>query len=449
MARKQRQKRSLRVLYHDCAGIDIGASVHWVAIDPALDAQPTRPFGVDTGSLEEMADWLIERGVRQVALESTGVYWVPVFELLERRGLSVHLVDARATKQVSGRKSDVRDCEWIQQLMSCGLLRAAFRPADAICELRALVRLRSQLVRDGARAVQHMQKALVQMNIQLTEVLSDIAGKTGLAILRAIVAGERDGSQLATLRDRRVRADEARLARSLTGNWRTEHVFALTLALQRYDFLQAQIADCEVAIDKALIPLPRVAVVAIPPCKRLRSQHRRDAAHNEQLRQAMHGLLGVDLTQIPTIALDTALIVCSEIGPDLSRFPDSPHFCAWLQLAPVVRISGGKRLGGRPIRRFNRVGQALLQAAANARHSDSFIGASHRARLARMDKPTAIKATAHQLARLIYASLTQGQEYVERGIAGYEAEHKARQLAALKRKAHQLGLEIGPIKTAA
>lgn len=449
MASKQQQKRALRVIFHDCAGIDIGSSVHWVAIEPALDIRPTRPFDADTVSLEAMADWLIERGVRRVALESTGVYWIPVYELLERRGLQVQLVDSRATKQVSGRKSDVRDCEWIQQLMSCGLLRAAFRPADSICELRALVRLRAQLVRDCARAVLHMQKALVQMNIQLAEVLSDITGKTGLAILRAIVAGERDGARLAMLRDRRVRADEARLARSLTGNWRTEHLFALSLALDRYDFLRAQISACESMIDAAVVPLARVSVVPMAASKPLRSQHGRCREQNEQLRVAMHRVLGVDLTQIPTIGLETALVVCSEIGPDLSSFPDSPHFCAWLQLAPTLRVSGGKRLGGRPVSRFNRTGQALLQAAANARNSDSFIGAAHRARLARMDKPTAIKATAHQLARLIYAALTKGQDYAERGIAGYESEHKARQIASLRRKARQMGLAIAPIETAA
>lgn len=448
MARKYKQ--GLRVVYPDCAGIDIGGHSHWVAIDPQRDPQPVREFTALTDSLEAMADWLIQCGIQQVALEATGVYWIPVYELLERRGLKVHLVDTRATRQVSGRKSDVLDCQWIWQLMSCGLLRSAFRPADEVCVLRALVRLRAQLVKDAAREVLHLQKALTQMNIQLTSTLSDLSGKTGLAILRAIDAGERDGAKLAALRDRRVRADEVALARSLRGNWRSEHLFALHVALMHYDFLQTQIAACEAQIDAAALPLCRVATVPSRAQKPLRGGHR-SAAQNEQLRLVLQRILGVDLTQIPTIALDTALVVCSELGPDLAKFPDSAHFCAWLQVAPSTRISGGKPISGPPPKRFNRVGHALRQAAVNARNSDSFIGAAHRARLARMDKQTAIKATAHHLARLIFALITRGENYIEHGVAGYEATHRTRKIAALRRRAKQLGFQLQetPQKTAA
>jgi transposase len=448
MARKQTQRRGLQVIYPDCAGIDIGANAHWVAIDPSLDERPTREFGSETEYLEQMADWLIQSGVRQVAMEATGVYWIAVYELLERRGLHVMLVDTRSTRQVSGRKSDVLDCEWIQQLMSCGLLRAAFRPGDDVCTLRALVRVRAQLVRDSSRAVLHMQKALTQMNVHLGKVLSDIVGKTGLAILRAIVAGERDGARLAALRDRRVRADEAQIARALHGNWRHEHLFALSLALRHYDFLATQIVACEGEILAALVPLARIREPAIPSSKPLRSKHR-STSQNEVLRVALHRALGVDLTQIPTIAVETALVICSEIGHDLHRFPDSAHFCSWLQLAPPTRISGGKPLPGLPPKRFNRAGQALRLAAANARNSDSFIGAAHRARLARMDKPSAIKATAHHLARLVYAVLTKGETYIERGIAGYNQLHRARQVTALRRRARQLGFAVTPVESAA
>jgi len=448
MARKQRRTRGLRVIYRNCAGIDIGGTSHWVAIDSSLDECPTREFGSETEYLDQMADWLIQKGVEQVAMEATGVYWIPVFELLERRGLRVMLVDTRATRQVSGRKSDVLDCEWIQQLMSCGLLRGAFRPQDDTCVLRALVRLRARLVRDSSRAVLHMQKALTQMNVQLSNTLSDIVGKTGLAILRAIVAGERDGAKLAALRDRRVKADEAQLARALRGNWRREHLYELSTALAQYDFLSMQISDCESEILAAIAPLARFEPPPSACSKPLRGKHR-STAQSDTLRLALQRVLGIDLTRLPTIAVETALVICSEIGRDLSRFPDSAHFCSWLQLAPPTRISGGKPLPGKPPKRFNRAGQALRMAAANARNSDSFIGAAHRARLARMDKPTAIKATAHHLARLIYAMMTKGEDYVEHGIAGYNELHQARQLTALRRRAKQLGFSVVPVESVA
>lgn len=441
MANKRKQKQGLRVINPHCAGIDIGGSSHWVAIDPERDDRPVRQFEAHTSALEAMADWLVQRGVLQVAMEATGVYWIPVYELLEGRGLEVSLVDTRATRQVSGRKSDVLDCQWIWQLMSCGLLRGAFRPPDDVCVLRAYVRQRARLVADAARAVQHMQKALVQMNVNLGTVVSDFTGKTGMMIVRAIVAGERNGAKLATLRDRRLKADEAALARALRGNWRDEHLYALQLALSHYDFLCAQVTDCEARIIEAARPLCKTSTVPAQPAKLLRGSHR-TAAQNEALRVSLQRVMGVDLTAIPTIALETALVVCSELGPDLSKFPDCQHFCSWLQLAPGTRISGGKPLGGKMPKRTNRVGQALRQAAANARNSDSFIGAAHRARLARMDKPSAIKATAHQLARLIYALVTRGEDYVEHGVARFEATHRDRQVAALRRKAKRLGFQL-------
>jgi len=441
MASKRKQKQGLRVINPDCAGIDIGGSSHWVAIDPERDDKPVREFEAHTDGLEAMADWLIQRGILQVAMEATGVYWIPVYELLERRGLVVSLVDTRATRQVSGRKSDVLDCQWIWQLMSCGLLRGAFRPPDDVCVLRVYVRQRARLVADAARAVQHMQKALVQMNVHLGTVVSDLTGKTGMAIVRAIVSGERDGAKLATLRDRRLKADEAALARSLRGNWRDEHLYALELALSHYDFLSGQISDCEARILGVAAPLCKTCTVPSRPSKPLRGG-RRTAAQSEALRVCLQRILGVDLTAIPTIALETALVVCSELGPDLSKFPDCQHFCSWLQLAPGTRISGGKPLGGKVPKRTNRVGQALRQAAANARNSDSFIGAAHRARLARMDKPSAIKATAHHLARLIYALMTRGEDYIEHGVAQFEATHRDRQVVALHRKAKRLGFQL-------
>ena len=441
MTRKSNKQR-LEIIHPRCAGIDIGSREHWVAVDPSQDDEPVRCFSAFSDDLYALADWLESMNVEVVAMEATGVYWIPLYEVLDARGLQVHIVNARATRQVSGRKSDVLDCQWIWQLMSHGLLCGAFRPADQVCVLRSLVRQRATKVQEQARCVLHMQKALTQMNVQLDNVVSSLTGKTGMAILRSIVAGERDPRQLAKLRDGRLRADEATLARSLYGNWRTEHLFALTQALAHYDFEIAQIQECDQAISQALIDLPTRSQEEAPrPVKPLRSPQR---THAEQtaLHQALYAVLGVDLTAVPTLGIETVLVIASEIGPDLSRFPSSGHFCSWLSLAPPTRISGGKPLPGKTPKVLNRAGQALRQAAANARNSDSFIGAAHRARLARMDTAKAIKATAHQLARLIYAMLTKGQPYVEQGIKVFETRSRKRQLRALQRKAARFGLTL-------
>lgn len=441
MVRKTKKQR-LKIVHPRCAGIDIGSREHWVAVDPERCDQPVRCFTTFTDDLHRLADWLKSLDVEVVAMEATGVYWIPLYEVLDARGLDVQLVNSRATRQVSGRKSDVLDCQWIWQLMSHGLLRGAFRPADAVCSLRSFVRQRAGKVQEQSRCIAHMQKALTQMNMQLDNVVSDLMGKTGTAILRAIVVGERDPQQLAKLRDRRLRADEATVARSLHGNWREEHLFALTQALAHYDFLNEQIGACDQRISQALATLPKLSEEEAPkPVKPLRNPHR-TTAQQKDLHQALHAIMGVDLCAIPTLGIDTVLVLAGEIGPDLSRFPTEGHFCSWLAVAPPTHISGGKPLPGRKPKIFNRAGQALRQAAANARRSESYIGACHRARLVRMDSAKAIKATAHQLARLIYAMLTKGQSYVEKGIEAYESLSKDRQLRALQRKASKFGLTL-------
>lgn len=440
MARKSKKQR-LQIIHPNCAGIDIGSREHWVAVDPDIVEESVRCFTSFTDSLNEMADWLKSLGIEIVAMEATGVYWIALYEVLDQRGFTVQLVNSRATRQVTGRKSDVLDCQWIRQLMCYGLLKGAFRPADSICQLRAIVRQSATKVQEQSRCIQHMQKALTQMNIQLDNVVSDLMGKTGRAILRAIVNGERDPDQLATLRDRRLRADQATVARSLMGNWREEHLFTLTQALEHYDFIGQQLKQCDHRIKKYLTDLPALADNPPEPTKVLRNPHR-TAAEQKELHQTLCGVMGVDLTAIPTIGLETVLVLMSEVGYDLSRFPSEAQFCAWLNVAPPTRISGGKRIPGRAPKILNRAGQALRQAASNARNSKSFIGATHRARLARMDKACAVKATAHQLARLIYAMLTKGQPYVEKGIEAFEAKTQERQLKALQRKAQKFGFEL-------
>jgi len=442
MARKNQKKR-FEIVHHHCAGIDVGSREHWVAVDPSSCADSVRSFTTFTDDLIALADWLESLKISVVAMEATGVYWIPAFEILDARGFDVYLVNSRATRQVSGRKSDVLDCQWIWQLMTHGLLSGAFRPSDEICAMRSLVRQRANKVRDQAKSINRMQKALSQMNIQLANVISDITGVTGMKIIRAILAGERNPNVLATHRDGRIKVDQSTIARSLHGNWRVEHLHALRQEVECQDFLDQQIEACDIAIGQLLARLPTLSEDVKAPAKVLRSPHR-SSADQLMLHKALNQIMGVDLTAIPTIGVDTALVLASEIGPDLNRFPTSQHFCSWLGLAPPTRISGGKQLASKPSKVLNRSAQALKQAASNARNDKSFIGASHRSRLARMDASCAIKATAHQLARLIYAMLTKGQPYVEQGIEAYEAKSHDRQLRALERKARKLGYQLAP-----
>jgi transposase len=301
----KRKSQRLEVVHTHCAGIDVGKSRHYVAVDPESCEEPVRSFSSFTDDLEAMAAWLKDCGIDTVAMESTGVYWIPLFEVLDRAGLEVHLVNPRTTKQISGRKSDVLDCQWLRQLMSYGLLRGAFRPSDEVCVLRSYVRQRARLTQDRSRCVQHMQKALTEMNVQLDAVLSDIMGKTGEAILRAIVAGERDGHRLAEYRDRRVKADSETLARSLRGNWREEHLFALEQALARYDLLQLQIQGCESRLAERL---KETAQDDEAPSARVSTAR----THRERrLQKTLKATLGVDLTAIPTIGVETALVIAS------------------------------------------------------------------------------------------------------------------------------------------
>lgn len=420
--------------------IDIGSASHFVAVAPDRDDEPVREFASFTGDLIRLADWLADCGVDTVAMESTGVYWIPLFELLSSRGFTVLLVNARHVKNVSGRKSDVLDCQWLQQLMSYGLLRGAFPPDDQVCVLRALTRQRSTLLRTQGRYVQHMQKALIQMNIQLANVISDLAGTTGQAILRAILAGERDPYRLAALKNSRIRATDDQIARSLLGNWRSEHLFALQQALDAFDFCGLQLRQCDDEIERQLDCLH---ITRAEPDR----AHKRGRARNAprfDLHTRLFQMGGVDLTRIDGIDVTTALVVLAEIGTDMSRFPSDKHFASWLGLCPGTRITGGKVISARTRRCANRAAQALRMAAAALRTSQSALGAYYRRLCSRMDKAKAITAAAHKLARLIYTLLTRGQEYTDQGQAWYEERYRQRVLHHLNRRAHQLGMTLVP-----
>jgi transposase len=437
---KTKEAAKLEVVHPDAAGVDVGGSSHHVAIRGDAPGQTVREFGCYTKDLHEMADWLLSSGVKIVALESTGVYWIPVYEVLERRGLQVLLVHARHVKGVSGRKSDVLDCQWLQRLLSYGLLRGAFRPQDQMCELRELNRLRSRLLRDQSRSVQHMQKALTVMNVQLTNAISDVAGVTGQKIVRAIVAGERDPQELASYRDARIKASEEEIAASLQGNWRAEHLLALKVALATFDFCGQQIEQCEVEIERAMQVLQRFTQEPEKGKKRSKAKN----APKFDVRERLFKMCGVDLTRINGIDVSTAMTIVSEVGTDMSRFPSDKHFASWLGLCPGTNISGGKRLGAASKRSANRATQALKQAAAALRTSQSALGAYFRTLCGRMDKAKAVTAAAHKLARLIYAMLTKGQEYVDQGQLYYEERYRERAVRQLQRRANKLGMLVVP-----
>jgi transposase len=426
-------------VFPNAAGIDIGGSSHWVAVPAAAAEDPVREFGTMTDDLHAMADWLLACGVDTVALESTGVYWIPVYEVLERRGLTVWLVDTRQMKYVPGRKSDVMDCQWLQKLMSLGLLRAAWRPADAVCVVRAVARQREVLLAEQGGWVQRMQKALVQMNLQLTEVLTDVMGMTGQAIVRAIVAGERDPKALAQHRHGRVKASAAEIERALTGNWREEHLFVLAQALAMFDSLAQRILECDSKIEALLVPLGRHEAELAGPGKRLGKN-----APQFDARAALARWAGVDLTRINGLSVTTVMTILSEIGPDLSRFASIKHFCSWLGLCPGTKISGGKVLSARTRRSANRVRQALKLAAMSLSRNDSALGAFYRRLCARMDKPRANTAVAHKLARMVYFMLTRGEAFVDQGQRHYEEQQRQRSIAALRRRASALGFQITP-----
>ena len=431
-------------VYPNCAAIDVGASRHWVAVAEERDPRPVRSFGPMTADVHALADWLLACGIDTVVLESTGVYWIPLFEILEARGLQVFLVDARQIKYVPGRKSDVQDCQWLRRVMAWGLLRAAFRPPDEICVIRAIVRQQQTLIAEQSHWVQRMQKVLVEMNIQLTEVLSDVMGATGQDILRAIVAGERDAQVLAKYRRGGVRASPEQIAAALTGNWRDEHLFVLRQALATYDHLAGQCSECDAKLQQLL---PQRAAHRVDLGSPPRSGSKARAEFN--LRQMLADWAGVDLTRIPGLGATAVLTLLSEIGPDLSRFASVKHFCSWLTLSPGTKVSGGKLLSSRTRRSANRVRQVLKMAAQSLTRSQSALGAFYRRLCTRMDAPRANTAAAHKLARMVYFMLTRGEAFVEQGQHQYEEKQRQRTIAALKRRATSLGLSLQPMASPA
>jgi transposase len=401
-----------------------------------------REFGAFTPDLAALADWLTACGIRTVAMESTGVYWIPLFEVLEERGFDVKLVDARQLKRVPGRKTDVVDCQWLQQLHSYGLLAPAFRPDDQVCVLRSYFRQRAVLVRYAGQHVQHMQKALIQMNVQLQHVLADITGATGMRIIRAILAGERDPQHLAALRDPQCKQPVEVIAKALQGTWRKEHLVALQQAVELVDTYQAQIAACDAQIAAQLASFDDRSDGEPPPKGRRPRKDRHDLGFDAT--GAAFRLVGVDLTAVPGLDAHTVLKVLSETGRDLTRWRTPKQFASWLGVAPNNRVSGGKLLSQHTTPSANRAAAALRVAAQSLHHSHTALGAFLRHIASRHGMPQAITATAHKLALILYRLVHDRCPYVEAGEDAFERRYRERVLQQLTRRAHRLGFTLIP-----
>jgi transposase len=444
MAKKKDKSNTLRVLYPDAAGIDIGANEHWVAVPEERDERPVRPFGSFTSELHRLAQWLKECGVRTVAMESTGVYWVPIYEVLEEAGFEVLLVNAAHARNVPGRKSDVLDCQWLQQLHTFGLLRASFRPEARITELRTYTRHRQTLIEESARQIQRMQKALDQMNVQLHHVIADITGKTGMAIVRQIIAGNHDPAVLAQYRDPRCRSSEKAIREALTGHYKPEHLFTLQQVVSLYDFYCQRIAACDERIESVL----RELAAQFPATDAPQKPRKFPAVGNQiaiDVRNPLQRILGgVDVQSIVGIGPLTALNLLSETGYDMTRWPTEKHFTSWLNFAPGTHISGGRRLSSRRRPTRNRAGLILRQAASALARTQTALGAFYRRIASRRSKAVAIVATARKIACAYYRLLRYGGEYVDRGAAAAEHDYQQNRIKSLKRHAKTLGFELIP-----
>jgi transposase len=431
----------------DAAGLDIGASEIWACVPAERTTPAVRCFATFTPDLEALADWLKACGVRTVAMESTGVYWVPVFEILEARGFEVYLVNARHIKNVPGRKSDVQDCQWIQRLHSYGFLRASFRPEAEMAVLRTYLRQRGMLIEHRAAHIQHMQKALQLMNLQLPRVLSDITGSTGMQIIRAIVRGEHDPHVLATYRHGRCQHSEAEIAKALTGNYRAEHVFALKQALALYDAYTEQLQACDAEIERQYAAIrprfdPEAPDQPLGPDPKPET-HSKNAPQGD-IRRQLFRLIGVDLTAVAGVDVATAQILVSEIGTDMSKWRTEKHFCSWLGLAPHNDITGGRVVRSRTLPTHNRAAQVLRMAAQSAGRGKSALGAFYRRLRARQGPEQATTATAHKIARIVYHMIKHRQPYRLVSAAEYDEQQHQRELKSLQRRAAKLGMALTP-----
>lgn len=438
---------SLECIEPNAAGIDVGATEIYVAVPVDRDSEPVRCFATFTGDLQAMAQWLLQCGIVSVGMEATGVYWIPIYEVLEDAGLRVCLVNAHHVKHVPGRKSDVRDCQWLQYLHSVGLLRASFRPESAICALRSLSRHRASLVEMAAIHVQHMQKALTQMNLQIHHVLSDLTGKSGLAIVDAILSGTRDPGQLASLADGRIHADRETVVKSLVGNYRAEHLFTLRQSLESYRNYQKMLADCDRELQQRMGQLPDGPNGGQLPASLAGSTggKRRKNQFHFDMGKELYRVLGTDLLSVPGLNALTVHTLVTEIGTDLKRFPNVEAFTSWLTLCPGSKKSGGKVLSSKTRKSKSRAAAALRMAAQALYKSQSHLGAYYRRMRARLGAPQAITAAAHKLARIVYHLISTRTAYDESVFTREDQKQNIRHQHRLHKQALALGFQLVPL----
>lgn len=437
------------------AGIDIGSKSHFVAAPNAAGEICVREYSCFTPDLLDLISWLKKSKVTSVAMESTGVYWIPLYDLLEEHGFEVKLADARKVKNVSGRKTDVLDCQWIQQLHAYGLLQGAFRPSEDILPLRTYMRQRVTLIEKAATEIQHMQKAMTQMNLQLANVLNDVTGLTGMQIIRSIVAGERDPKVLAKFRDSRCKSPIEKIEKSLAGHYREEHLFSLKQALDGYDFYQRLIQECDEKIEKALCQLNPQPLLEENGDAKLDSKYGQEKTEKSYRTKGnrfnfnalghIKGLCKVDLTKIPGISENLALKILGEIGIDPTRWKSEKQFASWLGLSPENKVSGGKRISSRTKPTANAAAAAFRMAALSVSRTSTALGGFYRRIKVKHGAAKAITATAHKIATIVYSMLVKGTEYVEAGLAYYEEQYKQRVLKGLNKKAAELGYALMPI----
>jgi transposase len=442
MRKASKDAEQMSIVHPNAAGLDIGLREIFGCVPSGRTEQNVKVFGTFTQDLERLGDWLVEHKIDTVAMESTGVYWIPCFEVLEARGFKVYLVNARHLKGVPGRKSDYQDCQWIQKLHSLGLLSNSFRPDGEMCALRAYLRHRGNLAQQRAVHIQHMQKAFQQMNIQLGQVISDITGETGMAIVRAIVRGERDGVKLAQFRDHRCKSSEETIAKALSGTWKEEHLFTLKQSLALYDFYTQQITACDAQIQQHYSAMkPRwegseVPSMLLPPKKRYKS------GPPNEVRAEIIRITGVDIAAVAGIGVGLAQTILAEIGTDMSQWPTEKHFASWCGVAPHNDISGGKVLRSRTLPTRNRAGQAFRQAATAVSHSPSSFGAFYRHKRRKGGPLYAQVATANKIARTVYHMLKYHVPYEDIGAEEFERKHRERDIAVLRKKATKLGFAL-------
>ena len=443
--RLQSENPGLEVVHPRAAGIDVGNSAHYVAVRPDCDPEPVRRFECFTADLHRLANWLQSCGVKTVAMQSTGVYWIPLYDILEEHGFEVYLVNARHTKNLPGRKSDVQESQWLLKLHTYGLLNNSFQPASKIRVLRTYWRQRAQHVSGAATCIQRMQKALTQMNIQLANVISDLSGVTGQMIVRAIVGGERDPQKLAELSHPRIQASRGQIAESLEGNWRQELIFVVQQEIEMYDTYQRRISECDQQLQKHLAAfadtVPPPAKQELPPKKKGKQNKNNPHFH---LADELQRIAGVDLTRIDGVDVMVAQTLVSEVGLDMSRWKTEAHFASWLGLCPDNRISGDKVLARGTRHVVNRAATALRMGASTLLRSQTYLGAQYRRLRSKLGAPKAITAMAHRLARLVYRMLKYGQQYVDKGAEYYEQRNRQQQIEFVRRKAAQLGLQVTP-----